>query len=648
MKFLLLLGMLFFCIGDAKSYLADHKFQTTPPQSPRVAHYLIHAELNHTTRSLDCFQEIQFTNISDVPIRDLRIYMYLNSFRDRHSSFLRGTTEIFGNDFMNRKDDEWGWIQITKCIQEAGNNKNDISASMKYIQPDDGNIQDASVLQILLAEPILPGHTHTFHLDWKSKMPKTIARMGYDQDFYLFCHWYPQLGVWEKNIQGAWGWNCHQAFRNTEFYGDFAVYDVYMTLDAQFQLASSGTLQDTSHLPNKKIKYHYRGDDLIDFAWAIDPYSTIIKDQWKQVDIRLMLPKDYSAQIDRYLYILKYALQYMEDHVGPYPYPVISVVCPPFHALRSGLMEYPTLITTGSVYGFPSWIRTTESLLVHEFVHQYFMAVVATNEKEEPWLDEGITTYFEDRIIDACFGRNQSLVNFPFYKKDNRDQTRLEYTEMKNPAIGIVARPGWEFERDTYKPLIYAKTATTLHTLQNLLGEPRIDSIFKTYYNIWKFKHPRGNDFMDCWKQQLYKHCDSVQAKQSYDILHTSIYTTQVMDFGVEQLQIQKKTQENYTSTFTLKRLGNWIAPVEVEIAYQNGEKERLIWDGIDTAKVIERTNKFPIESVQVDPDQKYLLDIHRQNNSITTAHLGLVPWKWMMTMTYWLQNIFNSLDFFF
>lgn len=133
----------------------------------------------------------------------------------------------------------------------------------------------------------------------------------------------------------------------------------------------------------------------------------------------------------------------MESRIAKYPYPSITVVCPPLHGLKSGLMEYPTLITTGSVYGMPNNIRTTESLVVHEFIHQYFMAVVANNEKEEPWLDEGFSTYYEDRIIDTAFGKSKSLVDILGIRFDNRELTRLEYTTMRNPREGIIARPAW-------------------------------------------------------------------------------------------------------------------------------------------------------------------------------------------------------------
>ena len=280
----------------------------------------------------------------------------------------------------------------------------------------------------------------------------------------------------------------------------------------------------------------YHAEDVIDFTWAINTDCKITVDRWQDVQINLVLPDDYLSQRDRFIYILKFALDYLHQHVGSYPYPSISVVCPPFHALQSGLMEYPTLITTGSFYGMPQGIRTVESLLVHEFVHQYFMGMVASNEKEEPWLDEGFATYFEDRIIDAAFGEKKSLIDYFGIRLDNQELSRLEYTRMKNHREGIVARPAWLFTESNRKSLIYSKTATTLHTLEHFIGEIKMDRFIKNYFEQWKFKHPRGHDLMAVPKTSLDQEVDSSLANQMYSFFQQSIYQAHVLDYAVTQI----------------------------------------------------------------------------------------------------------------
>ena len=53
---------------------------------------------------------------------------------------------------------------------------------------------------------------------------------------------------------------------------------------------------------------------------------------------------------------------------------------------------------------------------VHEFGHAYFMGILASNEFEEPWLDEGVNSYWEERIMDNYYGINSGLMNHRLLK----------------------------------------------------------------------------------------------------------------------------------------------------------------------------------------------------------------------------------------
>jgi hypothetical protein len=267
--------------------------------------------------------------------------MYFNSFKNTSSSFLKGAANIFGQSFTNRNVDEWGWINVQK-IDRAGI---DLSNAMRYIQLDDGNIDDQSVLEVALDKPILAGETAVFNIKWEAKIPRTIARAGYDRDFYLLCHWFPQLGVFEQNTVGKWDWNCHQFNRHNEFFADFGNYDIEITAPDKFVMGASGCLVNEKKNKNGTTTRQFQVEDVIDFAWSIYPNFTVQEDRWKEVQIRLLIPPEHANLGIRYREAVKFALDYMEKHVAKYPYPTLTIIDPPFHGLRSGLMEYPTLVT---------------------------------------------------------------------------------------------------------------------------------------------------------------------------------------------------------------------------------------------------------------------------------------------------------------
>lgn len=651
---------LFLCIstlGEAGNAQCNSFFSA--PLSNRPANYDIYVTLDDRSKMLNARQSVRFVNQSPVPIPSLRFYLYLNAFKNTGSTFLKGASHIFGQGFTDRKPEEWGWVSVDRFTRDNGA---DLSGRMRYVQPDDGNPEDASVLEVMLDRPLMPGESAVFQLDWRARVPKTIARAGYSKDFYLFCHWFPQLGVFQKDTAGQWGWNCHQFFRNTEFYADFGVYDVHITADKRFVLGASGCLISEKDNADGTNTWHYHAEDVIDFAWSIYPHFTVQEEHWRGVQIRLLISPEHAALGPRYRYALKSALEYLDQHVGKYPYPTITVVDPPFHGLRSGLMEYPTLITVGTFYGMPRGIRTMESLVVHEFVHQYFMGMVASNEKEEAWLDEGFVTYFEDRIIDATFGPKRALIDFFGCHFDNREQTRIEYTTMANPREGIVARPGWMFSESNFKALIYSKPATTLHTLQAFLGEADMDKLLQTYFEKWKFKHPIGRDFMQVLQEVLPTLTDTVQARKLYQLVETSIYDARVLDYAVTAVSNELLPpaqgiygKEDYrdgsgaatlVSKVEVQRKGDWVFPVEIQVLFEDGRTELVNWSGVEGKAVFEFAGRGKIVSAQIDPQHKIGLDIDLNNNSLVLEPEQTAPWKYAFKTMFWIQNLFQTLSF--
>lgn len=636
------------------------------PKSKRTANYDIRVALNHATKTIDASQTVRFVNSSPAPISHLRFYMYLNAFKNTESTFLKGAANIFGQGFTDRKADEWGWIQVDRIRQKGPQKNTDLSAGMHYIQPDDGNPADQSVLEVQLSQPLPPGQSAEFELIWRAKMPKTIARAGYSQDFYLFCHWFPQLGVFEQNQSGIWDWNCHQFMRSTEFYADFGVYDVHITTDKNFVLGATGCLVDEKNNSDGTITRHYHAEDVIDFAWSADPRFRVLEDRWKDVHIRLLISPEHAYLGHRYLYALKFALTYMEQHLAPYPHPSITVVDPPFHGLRSGLMEYPMLVTVGTFYGMPAGVRTMESLVVHEFLHQYFMGIVGSNEKEEPWLDEGFVTYFEDRVIDAAFGRKNSLIDFYGICIGNRELSRTEYTAMANPREGAVARPAWMFTESNRKSLIYSKTATSLRSVQELVGEEKMDEILKAYFEKWKFGHPRGADFMASLKQGLTTLPDSAHAARVYDFFETAVYQSFVLDYAVtgiwhETLPAPQGLFGDQVNNFTYKdgsaqgqvlskvevqRKGEWVFPVEILITFEDGSTKTIEWSGQEGIQVFDFEGPQKVVSACIDPQQKIGLDVDLNNNSLTLKPQKAPLWKYATRAVFWIQNLMQSLSF--
>ena len=600
-------------------------------QSVRIANYVMDVTLDHERKLIDGNEILTWHNPSPDTVGEVRFYMYINAFKDFESTFMRGTDgQIFGRDLRAWPKDHFGFIEVYQVTDQHGNN---LSDRQKYIQPDDGNEADQSVLSIDLIDPVQPGDSIVLNIQFKARLPRIIVRTGWaPKNYFALLHWFPQIGVYEQDIHGEWGWNCHQFFRSTEFYAEFGNYDVTIHLDKQFVVGATGCeiSRSTNGHGDQSIRFY--AEDVIDFALIAYPEFLEYVDQWEHVHMQMLISPEHASLAPRFIKAVKQVLEYMTKLVGPFPYPSITIVDPPIQGLNSGFMEYPMLITVGSFYRFPRQIRSIESLAMHEFLHQYFMGIVATNEKEEPWLDEGFVTYFEDRILDDLYGAKESYINVLGYRTGNTEFSRQEYVSLRDPNEFAIATAGWNI-RDARKGIIYGKTGIVLKTLENLVGRQTMDDIMHTYFQRWKFKHPRGKDFNHVISEVVTKNHGEQFAEDIQWILGEIVYTATSIDFRVNFVE------EHY---FELERVGDLKIPVEVQVTFTDGSQKQFVWSKDHAVKQYEFKDRA-IQSVYIDPDQKILLDLNFNNNSYTRKPSKITLWKYAMKALFWTQNTFQT-----
>jgi hypothetical protein len=595
--------------------------------SKSLIKYDFKVKLDTKDKSVKGRETIKWVNTGNTPVSELRFYMYLNAFKNMKSTFLKGSNGvIFGTTISNIKKDEWGYVEINNPkIQN-----NNITSS--YIQPNDGNLDDQSVLKMQLTKAINPGETAEITMDIVCKLPKFIVRAGYSRDdFYAFLHWFPQLGVYEVDKKGQWNWNCHQFFRQTEFFADFAEYNLELDLPKNIKIGHTGCLVK-EYINNDRKVLNIHAKDVIDFAWVAYPYFEEYRDKWEDVDIKILYPAEHSKRLNGYIQGIKNSLNFFKEKIAKYPYPSITLIDPPMHGLGSGFMEYPMLITCASFHYVPDGIRTIESLAVHEFSHQFFMAILASNEKEEAWLDEGLVTFFEDEIMDHYYGKKQSIFDLWGFKSGNHEQSRLEYTAVAREDTGPLALPGWKLNQAYYKPLVYAKTSLIFQTLKNIFGDKLFYSALKKYYD--KFSHPKEKDLISTLREVLGNNIihDSPLDTFMFQGLHTDNF----IDFSI--------SHDQKNNAFTLSNLGEFKISMPYKIFYKNGTSKTFLASKESLPVTIKDSEN--IESIAIDIDHKICLDINFNNNSFTKFREVKPSLNYAIKTNILWQTILHSLTY--
>ncbi len=638
------------------------------PRSPRNASYAITARLDPASRSITGDEILTWRNISANPTSTLRFHLYYNAWRNSESTWMRGRRLSGRLPSASPEPKDWGWIDVTN-VRVIGTDgaAGDLTSRLHFIAPDDGNQEDRTVAEIPLGRPVAPGQTLNVQIGWSLHVPRTFARTGAIGNYYFIAQWFPKIGVLENS-----GWNCHQFHSTTEFFADFGTYDVRLTVPRGWIVGATGVERDRRDEADGTTTHHYYQEDVHDFAWTTSPDYVERRARFEHptlpaVDMRLLLQKEHEAQADRHFEATRAALKFYGEWFGPYPYGHITVVDPAWQSGADG-MEYPTLITAGTSWIAPQHAEDPEDVTVHEAGHQFWYGIVATNEFEDAWMDEGFNTFSTARVIQErfaptfyekrYFGGFVPWLFHDFVRTREIDGNRL--TTYRMGAKGdIQSTPSWRYWPRTAGSITYDKTALWMNTLERLLGWETLQRILSTYFARWQFKHPKPQDFFDV--------ANEVSGRDLTWFFDETYRSSNVFDYGIEMLRSEIVAVEGwvdkvppgktprlelkavpYRTQVVVRRYGEGIFPVDVRVVFENKEEMRWHWDGRDRWKMFEVDKPVRAAFAEVDPEHVLLLDVNYTNNSMTlTPKTARAARKWSLTWLIWLQDHLLTYGFF-
>jgi Peptidase family M1 domain len=594
---------------------------SSTPMSQRVVHYEIDAKYDAAKHTVDATEVLTYHNVTGQALDHFPFHLYQNAFQPK-STWVREAKIEGSRDIAYDKWDEkeYGSEDI-KNLEVVG--QGDLTGQIQYIASDDGNKDDKTVVDLHLPKPIPSGAYVQFRIAFQTKFPETQARSGWKRDFVLGGQWFPKVGVW---WHGAW--NCHQYHATTEFFADFGVYDVKLTVPQDEVVGASGVLVEEKNNPDNTKTVTYHGDDIHDFAWTASPRykvrESVYQAQMGPIKLRFMMQPAHWNQAERHERITRQTLDHFEGWYGPYPYKTLTVVDPEPDSAAGG-MEYPTFITGDSSWFMPSGVYLPELVVEHEFGHQYWYGMVATNEFEDAWMDEGINSYTEVKVLDSILGKNTSILNIAGITLSEREAQKLGYLSAAD--LDAMAQKAYEYYSfSSYGGVTYGKTASALLTLEGIVGEDTMAKVMRAYFMKYRFTHPTKEDFL--------KTIEEVSGRDLRWYFSQAVSGTQVMDYEVLKIDSfpvhwyepnkdrnakgTAKGDTVFQSYVSLHRKQDFVMPLEVEIKFDNGEKIREHWDGQSRWTRFSYQKRARVVSAEIDPDHTVQLDSNNFNNSYT------------------------------
>ncbi len=659
---------------------------TETPRSEHVADYQLKATLDPVKHTIDGMATITWKNRSTVAVKTLYAHLYLNAFESEGSTFFTEKRQMGGfRSDVETKAGQWGFIELKKVSQSG------LPVSWRFEHPDNGPETDHTVVRLDLPQPVAAGGSTTLDVSFFDQLPRVVARTGWFGSFHLVGQWYPKIGVLE--LPGERGaseprWNCHEFHLNSEFYADFGSYALEVIVPPAYKVGASGQLTENPTTDAAGTHHKYQVDDVHDVVFtAWDGFSPPLKGNTSivgdvSVTVEVLAPPEYRRSAEVALQSTLDSVKWFSENVGPYPYPKITVVVPPFNAMEAGGMEYETFFTTiGGLSAPLSSDAVVRSVTVHEFGHGYFSGLLATNEFEEPFLDEGLNEWLDARMLENEPLRLETPawlrwlgLSIPSYRYLTQG---VVGGRSRYPADPIAAAAWGRWSTGSYGQ-VYSRTQMAMHDLGVLLGPEVTARAIKLYYQKWHFRHPSTADLAEAfveaganrdvvknWFESQVYHAeaidDRVERIETEDVLpqlgsmtHGGVRVAieeEERDKEVRRLREDWKAKNGKPdnakpgpflcrSTVAVRRYGAAM-PRSVEVEFADGNTEKLEWKAVEPWRKWELVRPICVTSVRLDGAEPLYLDSNLLDNVRTKKRSFRAATVFALEVFQWLQQAF-------
>jgi hypothetical protein len=506
------------------------------------ANYTMDVTMDVNTFQYQGTQQISYTNNSPDALNQVFYHLYFNAFQpgSEMDARLSNIADPDGRMMEDKKSrisplspDEIGFLDVKNLLQNG--------------KPVNFTI-DGTVLQAILAEPIAPGETVVFSLEFNGQVPLQIRRSGRNSSEGValsMSQWYPKMAEYDFE-----GWHA-DPYIAREFHGVWGDYDVTITLDKNYTIGGTGYLQNPQEIghgyeaPGTKVKkqkgntlsWHFKAPMVHDFMWAADPEYTHDVLEMENGPSLHFLYKNKPELVENWKAlqpITAKAMAFFSKNVGPYPYEQYSVI-----QGGDGGMEYAmsTLITGERK------LNSLIGVMAHEMAHSWFQHILATNEAKHSWMDEGFTSFISSLFMQEISENPAenpfagSYRGYQYLIKSGKEQPQTTHSDR------------YEFN-SAYSIAAYSKGSIFLSQLGYIIGQDKLMETLKKYYTDFKFKHPTPNDFK--------RTAEKVSGLQLDWYLMDWTQTTNTIDYAIQE--VVAADLENTTVVLEEKRFNAYAS----------------------------------------------------------------------------------------
>lgn len=590
------------------------------------ANYTINVSLNDQLHELSAFEKIEYINNSPDTLQFLYFHLWANAYSNNNTELANQLFSIYGRQKLFNDPELNGYID---SLDFKVNNQS-VHWNLLEGQPD--------ICIIILNEPILSGDTILITTPFHVKIPKGVtSRLGHIGESYQISQWYPKPAVYDQS-----GWHQMSYQDQGEFYSEFGSFDVSIILPENYIVGATGNLQnpkeiemlerlaaDTSWITNieseiagfppssnKTKTLRYKENQIHDFAWFADKRFHVLKgkvklpDSGKEVNTWVMFTNEQADLWKNAIPYVNNAIWYFSKWNGDYPYTNFTAVQ---SALSAGDgMEYPGI----TVIGLANDAYALDEVIAHEIGHSWFYGVLGSNERQYPFMDEGITSTYEQRYTHELYPERKLWENnlkklklAKFFHIDQMPAKLMQeigwLSQARDNLEQPVNLPADEYNTLNYSLMIYNKAAMGFNYLRAYLGDSLFDTAMHDYYSEWQFKHPQPEDLREIFEKKT--------AQDLSWFFCDFMGTNKRMDYKLVRLKHQK---------LLVKNKGELVSPLVISGMIGDSICFEKWIEGFEGQEWIEIPDGIYTE-LKIDP-RHVTPEIFRLNNNIHTS--GIFP----------------------
>ena len=467
-------------------------------------------------------------------------------------------------------------------------------------------------MRVDLERPLAPGGTTaTLAMRFRFRVPEHGSdRMARQDALYEMAQWYPRMAVYDD----VRGWNVDPYFGQGEFYLEYGDYDIAITAPAGFTVACSGTLQNAAEVltaaqrerlgraktsssvvqvvtasesapkatPGTKT-WRFRAENVRDVAWAASPRFRWDATSWNGVLTQALYewPRAGRGWEDA-AENTQWTIRTYSENFFPYPYPVATSIAGPV-----GGMEYPMIVFVHEAEASQGAFGTID----HEHGHEWFPMIVGSNERRYAWMDEGFNTYIN------AFSNERRQAGFSAYPAYVANWKAVRDRGIETP---LMTRPD-HIDGAALGAIGYRKPGATILTLRNhVIGRETFDRAFREYIRRWAFRHPTPGDF--------FRTVENVSGEDLSWFWHGWLYTTDVLDLGIESVTTRKADDGSTVADIHLVRRTGLVFPPAMRLRLQDGTTQDVrlpvdVWRAGQSAITVTVAVRSAVTGVRLWPD---------------------------------------------